>query len=182
MMTVAKFSAHVRPDEMALVAFALGTWYNNAYLGIEANKDGLWVNTELLKMNYPNLYFREAIDDITNHVSAKVGFLTSSRTRPYILSELQKMLYNNHEIWNNKDFLEECLTFVRNKMGEPSAMSSKHDDEIMSTAIAFEIRRNAPIQFTPPEVKTPAEAAILARLEKLYGSKKNQGINQKDYF
>jgi len=181
MLTVAKYSAHVRPDELATVAFALGTWYNNAYLGIEANKDGLWVNTELLKMNYPNLYFREAIDDITNRVSAKVGFLTSSRTRPYILSELQKMLYNNCDIWNNKDFLEECLTFVRNKMGEPSAMSSKHDDEIMSTAIAFEIRRNAPRQFTAPEVKTPAEAAIMARLEKLYGSKNKQTVSQQNY-
>jgi hypothetical protein len=179
--TAAKFKAHVRPDELVEVAYSLGIWYNKAYMGIEVNKDGLWVNTELFKRGYPNLYFREAIDDITNKVSAKVGFLTSSKTRPFILSQLQKMLYNNPEIWNNKDFLEECLTFVRNKMGDPSAMSGKHDDEIMATAIAYEIRRNAPMEFAKPEVKTQTEASIAARLEKLYGKKNNNMMSQDNF-
>lgn len=181
MKTVAKYSAHVRPDELVDVAYTLGTWYNNAYTGIEVNKDGLWVNTELFKRGYPNLYFREAIDDITNRVSAKVGFLTSPKTRPFILSELQKMLYNNLECWNNKDFLEECLTFVRNKMGQPSAMSGKHDDEIMATAIAFEIRRNAPKQFNRPEVTSQSDMLVLARLEQLYGKKQKGMISQNNY-
>lgn len=178
---VAKFSSRIPPDEFAQVAFALGTWYNNAYMGIEVNKDGLWVNTELFKMNYPNLYFREAIDDITNRVGSKIGFKTDERTRPYILAELQKMLYNYTEIWTNKDFLEECLTFVRNKMGRPEAMSSKHDDEIMSMAIAYEIRRNAPKEFYRPEIQDQATLNIQRRLEKLYGNKNKNTISQNNY-
>jgi hypothetical protein len=180
--TVAKFSAKIPPDEFALVSFALGLWYNNAYMGIEVNKDGLWVNTELFKNGYPNLYFREAIDDITNRVGSKVGFKTDERTRPYILSELQRMLYNYTDIWTNKDFLDECLTFVRNKMGRPEAMSGKHDDEIMSTAIAYEIRRNAPKQFDRPEIKSQGDLMIQMRLEKLYGNKQKQSVSQQDYF
>ncbi len=179
--TVAKFSARIPPDEFSQVAFALGIWYNKAYMGIEVNKDGLWVNTELFKLSYPNLYFREAIDDITNRVSSKVGFKTDERTRPYILSELQRMLYNYPDIWTNKDLLEECLTFVRNKMGRPEAMSGKHDDEIMATAIAYEIRRNAPKEFTRPEVKSQSDMMVLARLEKLYGNKNRHKISQRDY-
>lgn len=156
-------------------------WYNNAYIGIEVNKDGLWVNTELFKQGYPNLYFREAIDNITNKVSAQVGFRTDEKTRPYILSELQRMLYNNSEIWTNRDFLEECLTFVRNRVGRPEAMSGKHDDEIMATAIAYEIRRNAPKQFSRPEVKNQEELSVMMRLEKLYGKKGELKISQQNY-
>ena len=179
--TVAKFSGKIPPDEYEQIAFALGVWYNNAYLGIEVNKDGLWVNTELFKKGYPNLYFREAIDDITNRVSSKVGFKTDERTRPYILAELQRMLYNYTEIWTNKDFLEECLTFVRNKVGRPEAMSSKHDDEIFWTAIAYEIRRNAPKEFSRPEVKSQSELMVQMRLEKLYGNKNKKTLSQQNY-
>lgn len=181
MKCVAKYCGKIPPDEFALVSFALGKWYNNAYLGIEVNGDGLWVNTELLKKSYPNLYFREALDDITNRVGRKIGFRTTTDSRVYILAELQRMLYNNLEIWTNKDFLEECLTFVRNKVGKPEAMSSKHDDEIMATAIAYEIRRNAPKEFYRPEIQDQATLNIQRRLEKLYGNKNKNTISQQNY-
>lgn len=179
--TVAKFRARIPPDELVDVAEALGYWYNTAYEGIEVNKDGLWVNTELFKRGYPNLYFREAIDDITNRVSSKVGFRTDERTRPYILAELQRMLYNYPDIWTDKDFLEECLTFVRNKMGRPEAMSGKNDDHIFAKAIGMEVRRNAPKEFTRPEIKSQADLSVQMRLEKLYGRKSKGLVKQQDY-
>jgi hypothetical protein len=170
--TVAKFRDHLSPDKLVLVAFALGIWYNQAYLGIEVNKDGLWVNTELFKMGYPNLYYRETIDDITNRVSPRLGFKTDERTRPYILSELQKMIANFSDIWTDKDFLEECLTFVRNRSGRPEAMSGKNDDCVFATAIAYEIRRNAPVEFgRPMEKLDTGEDYVRRRLDQLYGKK-----------
>ena len=182
--TVAKISVKISPDQFAPIAYALGVWYNNAYMGIESNMDGLWVNTELFKLGYPNLYFREAIDDITNRVGKQLGIKTTGGpggTRNYFLAGLQKMLYLHGEIWTNKDFLNECLTFVRNERGIPSAMSSKHDDEIMATAIAYEIRRNAPREFSRPEVKSQAELSVQMRLEKLYGRKGQDKISQNQY-
>ena len=178
---VAEWCGKATPDEFACIAYALGEWFNFGYMGIEVNKDGLWVNTELFKLGYPNLYFREAIDDITNRVSSKVGFKTDERTRPYILAELQKMLYNYSEVWTNKSFLEECLTFVRNKVGRPTAMSSKNDDRIFASAIAYEVRRLAPSQYSRPEIKSQSELMIQLRLEKLYGRKDIKSISQKNY-
>ena len=178
---VAEWCGKATPDEFVNIAYALGQWYNNSYMGIEVNKDGLWVNTELFKMSYPNLYFREAIDDITNRVGSKVGFRTDERTRPYVLAELQKMLYNFKDIWTNKEFLNECLTFVRNKVGRPESMSSKNDDRIFATAIAYEVRRNAPREFSKPEVKSQADLNIQLRLEKLYGRKGQDKISQQQY-
>ena len=113
--------------------------------------------------------------------SSKVGFKTDERTRPYILAELQKMLYNYSEVWTNKSFLEECLTFVRNKVGRPESMSSKNDDRIFATAICYEVRRNAPKQFDRPEVKSQSELMVQMRLEKLYGRKGEKTISQKNY-
>lgn len=180
MKTVAKFSSKLHaPDDFTLILYALGMWYNQAYAGIESNKDGLWVNSELFKMGYPNLYFREQLDDITHSVSRKIGFRTSEQTRPYILSELRKLLAENDEIWTNKDFLEECLVFVRSKVGRPEAMSGKHDDEIFATSIAYEIRRNAPQAFAvPSELPRTVESLIMQRLARLHPQ---ESISQLDY-
>lgn len=182
--TVAKFSSKLcPPDQFALVCYALGAWYNFAYAGIEANKDGLWVNAELFKMGYPNLYYREQIDDITKSVSKKHGFKTDEKTRPYILSELRKTLTQQTEAWNDKDLLKECLVFVRNKNGRPEAMNGKHDDEIFAHSIALEIRRNAPIEFDKPrDVPQDGQSYVLQRLERLKKQKSGSGLPTQNDF
>ena len=178
--TVCKYSGHCRPDELAIIAFVMGNWYNEAYIGIEINA-GLWVNTILFEeLRYNNIYFREAVDDITHRVSRQIGFQTSEKTRRPMLDNLKVLLANYPDIWTNKDFLNECLTFVKDERGRPEAMSGRHDDEIIATAIAYFIRDNAPLQLKRPvEIAQTAENYVKARLEKLYGRKSN--ISQNNY-
>lgn len=182
--TVAKFRDKLSPpDEYAIATYALGSWYNFAYTGVEVNKDGLWVNNELFKMGYPNLYWRETIDDVTKQVSRKTGFKTDERTRPYILSELRKTLSDHDDIWNDREFLDECLVFVRNDRGRPGAMNGKHDDEIFAHSIALEIRRNAPEAFERP-IETPqnSESYVMQRLENIKKRKHGSATpSQNDY-
>jgi hypothetical protein len=179
---VAKYKSHVPPDELAKVAFALGKWYNWAYLGIESNKDGLWVNSELFKMAYPNLYYREEMDDIAHTMKRKLGFRTDQRSRDNILVELKSCLNTISDCWTNADFLRECMTFVRASNGKPEAMTGRHDDEIMATAIAFQIRVNAPREFKMPvEVPQTNLEITRQRLERMYGKKDSQTIKQSDY-
>lgn len=182
--TVAKFKDKLcPPDQFAIALFALGTWYNQAYMGVEVNKDGLWVNSELFKMKYSNIYFREAMDDITHTVAKKLGFRTSEGTRMPILAELRKVMANHPESFNDKEFLNECLVFVRSKVGRPEAMSGKHDDEIMSHAIALEIRRNAPEAFDIPlEIPQTGPSYVMARLDQIKTKKYNKdSFNQNNY-
>jgi LytS/YehU family sensor histidine kinase len=62
-------------------------------------------------------------------------------------------------------------------------VSGKHDDEIFAHAIALEIRRNAPEAFQEPqEIPQTGESYVKQRLDKLYGQKYNNNINQSDYF
>lgn len=177
MRTVAKFKGRVPPDELINIAYALGMWYNYAYIGIEANKDGGWVNDGLFKMGYPNLYFREVIDDITKKVSRKIGFLTSSGNRSYILAELQKQVLRTTDMWNDKRILKEMLTFIKNKMGRPEAMNGKHDDQIMAKAIALHIHSTAPKPVEEEAIINSqnigsGQNVVLERLKKMYGPKK----------
>ena len=169
--TVAKFKSNkIRPDEYAEVCNELGKWYNTAYLGIESNS-GLWVLTELLeKYQYPNLYWREAIDDITHSVGKKVGFSTSGVSRKPLLDNLLVVVNTNDKCWTNKGFLDECLTFIRNDMGRPEAAEGKHDDEVIATAIAYYIRENAPAELARPI----GEPTTMAERVKAYLENKNK--------
>jgi len=179
--TVAKFKSHCTPDELAKVAVALGRWYNTAYMAIEANKDGLWVNTECFKLGYENLYYREQVDDITHTVAKKLGFKTDMSSRPVILAELQKLVNSLEDCWNDAGFLRECLTFIRNQIGRPEAMQGAHDDEVMAKAIAMAVRHNAPIAYTTtPTIPKNNLEITKARLTRLYGKKQNN-ISQRDY-
>lgn len=149
--TAIKFkSDKVRPDLYAEACNEIGKWYNYAYMGIESNS-GLWVLTELMETyQYPNLYFREAIDDITHSINKKLGFSTTGVSRKPLLDNLLVAVNMNDDCWNNKDFLKECLTFIRNDNGRPEASEGNHDDEVISMAIAHYIRENAPAELKRP--------------------------------
>lgn len=178
--TVAKFGSNkIRPDEFAELLNNVGRWYNNAYLGVESNT-GLWVLTELYeRWKYPNLYWREAEDDVTHRVGKQLGFSTTGKSRKPLLDNLlvQVNLYDN--IWHT-DFLKECLTFIKNEQGRPEAAEGKHDDEIIAMAICHYIRENAPSEHPRPvgEPRT-IEERIMARLEAK--KHKHTNINQLNY-
>lgn len=171
----------IQQDDYAKVCNRLGRWYNKAYLGIESNS-GLWVlNCLMEKHEYPNMYFREKIDDITHKVSKQVGFHTGGVSRKSLVDNLL-VDFNQYDIWNNKDFLIECLTFIKDDRGRPEAQEGKHDDEVIATAIAYYIRENMPIETKRPEPEDydPVEA-LKRRFEKM-NETPNKQVRESDYY
>lgn len=165
----AKVRTHCPPNEYARIVYALGMMYNRALVGVEVNKDGLWVNTVLFEdLKYPNMYFREEFDDVAHKVGRKIGFRTDQTTRPTILAELKGLINTKPDIWTNTDFLRECLVFVRNKNGRPESISGEHDDEVMATAIAYAIRGSAVESYAQPIApERSAQGIVQARLAAL---------------
>ena len=52
-----------------------------------------------------------------------------------------KEVFRDNVSWiNDKETLEEALTFVRNEKGRPEAQNGAHDDLIMGLAITYYIR------------------------------------------
>ena len=161
----------------------VGLWYNNSYLAVESNA-GLWVLTELNeKHNYPNLYWRERIDDVTHAVNKQLGYHTGTggQGRKVMLDNLLVEFNNQDGIWTN-DFLQEALVFIRNEQHRPEAAQGKHDDEIIAAGICHFVRENVPSE--KQQINTAPkslEEKIKARLErKKLGVKKQ--ISQKNYY
>lgn len=134
----AVYRSQVPPDELADEAYKLGKYYNWALLGIEVNKDGLWVNDALEKKGYMNLYHRKVFDDITQKVTKFYGWKTNGSTRPFALAALKAVVFRKDSGFPPV-ILNEMLTFVRNMKGKPEAMDKKHDDVIMAAAIGYAI-------------------------------------------
>lgn len=177
-------SNKIRPDEYAEVLNELGLWYNKAYLAVESNT-GLWVLTELNeKYNYPNLYWREQVEEVTHAVGKKLGYHTGtgSQGRKVMLDNLLVEVNNNLGIWT-KPFLNEALTFIRNDQGRPEAAEGKHDDEVLSVGICHFVRNNVPAQFENITAQPKSvEERIMARLAKKKLESQSDSIQQKDYY
>ena len=132
--------------------YCLGKYYNNALIGIEANYTTYPIK-ELSRLNYIHQYVREKEDNYTNKLEKSYGFKTTQITRPVILAELQTIIKENIELIEDKDTLEEMLTFIKNEKGRPEAQQGYHDDLIMGLAIAFYIRTQQSMQLEKEEEK-----------------------------
>lgn len=135
---VAVYRSNVPPDEFIGVAYNVGKFYNWGLLGIESNKDGLWVNDGLDKLGYTNLYYRKVFDDITKNVTKFFGWKTTSATRPFALAALKAIFLQLPDGFPLA-ILMEMVTFLRNAKGRPEALAGKHDDVVMAASIAYAI-------------------------------------------
>ena len=150
---VAKLRQQFDADQYTRQMYCLGKFYKDALIGIEANFDSFPIK-ELQRLGYPKQYTREAQDTYTGKTEKRYGFKTTSLTRPTIISKLIEVVREHCSTINDKETLEELLTIVRNEKGRIEAPQGGHDDQMMSLAIAHEIRDqvvfiNEPIEVNP---------------------------------
>lgn len=131
------YQGHIDPDDYEEFIRNLGKKYNNALLAVEFNQDGNWVNTELMKNGYTNIYFREEVDDVTKTISKRFGWLTNKKSRDFALGEIKAWHLKNS--LKDRRLMDEMTTFVRNKRGKPEAQIGKHDDIILAASIALAV-------------------------------------------
>ena len=136
-----------RPEVFAAKACALGRWYHNALLGVEAQNHGhSALNTARHTIRYPRLYTHRDYDQ-RHGERRKLGWQTTAKTRPLMLDDLAEAVHNGYMQINHREFLEECLVFADNGKGKYEARPGYHDDTIMAWAIAWQLRKSAP---SPP--------------------------------
>ena len=150
---VAKLRHQFDADQYTRQMYCLGRYYKDALIGVEANFDSYPIR-ELQRLGYPKQYVREAQDTYTGKTEKRFGFKTTSLTRPTIISKLIEIVREHCDTIFDKDTLEELLTIVRNEKGRIEAPQGGHDDQMMSLAIAHEIREqvvfvNEPIEVYP---------------------------------
>ncbi len=159
----------VRPEDAAIQAWLLGTFYNNGYLGIERNGPGLatlaicerGTADQAWMKPYPNLYYHSRTDQRFPSETERLGFITTRESKIEILSRLAEAFEKRSIMIRNSTVLHEMQGFMwdperrnfRQSYRSPDS-SLEHDDIIMALAIANEMRsRRFENRFIPRSFK-----------------------------
>lgn len=163
---------HYKEDEDLFTRqmYCLGRYYNEALIAIESNFSSYPIK-ELQRLGYERQYIRETVDTVTSQRKNKFGFHTNKATRPQILANLIKIVREHSHVINHIGTLNEMHTFVKNDRGREEAMAGKHDDLIMSLAIAHFIRdRQDIVEQVEEKVKEPLPFPFRTDLDEDYSS------------
>ena len=144
-------------DIFAHQLYALGMYYNDALIALEVNWSTYPI-LELERLHYPKQYVREVFDDALHKIQLKYGFRTDTKTRPVIIANLVQFVREHTECINDKDTLEEMLTFIRNPdTFKPEAEEGAHDDTVMALAIAMFVIGSGQVKMNLVEETTNKE-------------------------
>lgn len=151
----AKLVARVAPpyyadgDEVAEQAVFLSKFYGGCICSIEINY-GLDI-VRLLQMSGVPLYKRRPLSHRTNQVVEQIGFRMGDKQERNALVEGFAAAIRTEAIEVLcPHSIDEYMSFIVNtKKGRAEAASGKHDDDVMQSAIAWEIMPNATTYQTP---------------------------------
>lgn len=135
---VASWHGHIDPIDYADLLFQLGMMFNKAFLIVERNNHGLATCRRLQDRNYPNLYHEKEVDgSYSDRLTKRVGFLTTSKTKPLIVDNMRSLLRQGVSGLADKEYIGELRTYVVDEKGVTNAKEKCHDDRVMSWAIAL---------------------------------------------
>lgn len=133
----------VEPDVLVHQMDMLSRWYGRCMVVPEINRSGYAFLLHAKKLGM-NLFRREKIDRFTSEPTDIVGWETTDKTRPQLISTLQALIRCNAREETRCDGLEcpsltvarECATMVKNSKGKDEASSGCHDDHVIATGMA----------------------------------------------
>ena len=126
---------HFDEDLFAHQLYCLGKYYHNALIGIEVNYSTHPVRV-LWSLGYTNLYKMKQNIKQSELSPSNFGFLTTSITRPLIISNLVSVMRENIYLETDRETLMEMSTFIKRNDGKSAAADGAHDDLVMASAIA----------------------------------------------
>lgn len=147
---VAEFQGKLAPDLFAEMVFKVAKDYNDAYVAVECNNQGLVTTLHLknqLKYPYDKIHHSKSIKKMTNNKFGYAideneeipGFQTTTRTRPLMVNCLVKYLREGIIKLHSTRVLDEFKTFVYIN-GKPQHAPGYHDDLIFALGIALFMR------------------------------------------
>jgi hypothetical protein len=135
---VASWHGHIDPLDYGDLLFALGQMFNKAFLIPERNNHGLATVRRLQERGYPNIYHEQTVDEsYADRLTRRVGFLTTSKTKPLIIDGIRSLLRQGESGLADKEYIGELRTYVVDEKGVTNAKEKCHDDRVMSWALAI---------------------------------------------
>lgn len=166
---VAEYKGQLGTKEFGNLLISVATEYNGALLIVENSNIGWATIQQIIDQNYPNLFYMsndlkyvEVERQLTNKLYTQdknlvPGFTTSTKTRPLIVSKMDRYIRETYDSMEDKRsvfdpviirserLIDELFTFIwtgkTNKKAE--AMRGYNDDLVMSYAIGVWVRDTA---------------------------------------
>jgi hypothetical protein len=136
---VAKWHGKVSPDVFAYVLRDLAKYYNDGLIVPESNNP---TTISYLREIYYRIYYRKEINKRTNKTTRELGFRTTSRTKPILIGEFNKLFEDDELIINDKETLTEMSHFVEEDTTKDykkmKAEGKYHDDSVIATALSLQ--------------------------------------------
>jgi hypothetical protein len=131
----------------------IGKWYGTALIGPERNNHGHAVLQKLRDV-YPHrfIYTEEYLDRDTDDETPKLGWLTTAQSKPVVIEGLKTLLRENVAGINWIGTVNEMNTYVYDAKGRMNAQDKCFDDQVMSYAIAQEMRARMPARVKVKEI------------------------------
>jgi len=131
----------VDPSQYGELLFYLGRYYNNALLCVESNSMGIATIQKLEYMNYVNLYKQYVTANTKDPNKVRVGFRTTSSSKPAIIGNLKHLIENEEIRIPYNVMIQELKDYISTDTGKTEAAPGCTDDCVMSLAIACEVLR-----------------------------------------
>ena len=134
---VAKIKIRCKPDVFADYLNLLGKYYNIATLGVEANNHGHAVLAVLQREHkYPNIYYKEVLDEKTKKKTRKFGWFTNSNTKPLLINTHAEFIRDGKTVLVDEETIKEHKEFIQDEDGQYRARAGFHDDEVIACSVA----------------------------------------------
>ena len=121
--------------------FYLGRYYNNAFLAVESNSIGISTLQKLDHMSYVNLYKQTKVANVSNEEGERLGFRTTSATKPAIIGNLKNLVDNEELMIPSAQIIQEMKDYIATDTGKTEAAPGCHDDSVIAMAICAEVLR-----------------------------------------
>ena len=148
---VAHFASNrIPPDIFAKKIMKVAEYFNNALVVLEINNHGLAVLNELSRLGYMYIFRQRHFDKVTNEWTRKLGWKTTSVTKPLMIDEFAKALREEEVGLSTAATVSQMLTFVhtdepgRHSMGSESG---QRDDRLISAMLAWQGFKDLPTEF-----------------------------------
>ena len=131
----------IDPSYWGELLFYLGRYYNNAFLAVESNSMGIATLQKLEQMGYVNLYRQTKVANVSNEEGERLGFRTTTLTKPAIIGNLKHLIENEDIMIPDVQVIQELKDYISTDTGKTEAAPGCHDDTVIALAICAEVLR-----------------------------------------
>ena len=131
----------IDPSMWGELLFYLGRYYNNAFLAVESNSMGIATLQKLDSMGYVNLYKQTKVANVSNEEGERLGFRTTSATKPAIIGNLKNLIENEEVMIPSPQIIQELKDYIATDTGKTEAAPGCYDDSVIALSICSEVLR-----------------------------------------